>query len=69
MKKNKFYDLQDAGYDKYFLVNNKDLIVEDSELSVEKDSSKKDIMKAFITNQKKKLINRVLLNKFIAEIA
>jgi hypothetical protein len=26
-------------------------------------------MKAFITNQKKKLINRVLLNKFIAEIA
>jgi len=69
MRKNKFYDLQDAGYDKYFLVNNKDLIVENSELSVEKDSSKKDIMRAFITNQKKKLINRVLLNKFIAEIA
>jgi hypothetical protein len=69
MRKNKFYDLKDAGYDKYFLVNNKDLIVENSELSVEKDSSKKDIMKAFITNQKKKLINRVLLNKFIAEIA
>lgn len=69
IKKNKFYDLKDAGYDKYFLVNNKDLIVENSELSVEKDSSKKDIMKAFITNQKKKLINRVLLNKFIAEIA
>jgi hypothetical protein len=69
IKKNKFYDLQNAGYDRYFLVNNRDLIVEDSTLEVSEKSDKKDIMKAFIKNQKKKLINRVLLNKFIAEIA
>ena len=69
IKKNKFYDLQNAGYDRYFLVNNRDLIVEDSTLEVSEKSDKKDIMKAFIKNQKKKLLNRVLLNKFIAEIA
>ena len=68
IKKNKFYDLQNTGYNKYFLITSKDLEIAEDKLVTE-NNSKRELMKAFLVNQKKKLVNRVFLNKFICEIA
>jgi hypothetical protein len=69
IKKEKFYAINSYVYDKYFLVKSDDLNINDEELQVKSDSSKKDILKSFMQSQKSKIVNRVLLNKFIAEIA
>jgi hypothetical protein len=69
LKKEKFYAVSTYTYDKYFLVKSDDLNIEDDELEVKSDSSKKDILKSFVQSQKSKVVNRVLLNKFVAEIA
>ena len=69
IRKDKFYSLSTYAYDKYFLVVSDDLVIEDEEMVVTSDTSKKDLMKAFIKNRKSKLMNRILLNKFIEEIA
>jgi len=69
IRKDKFYSLSTYAYDKYFLVVSDDLVIEDGEMVVTSDTSKKDLMKAFIKNRKSKLMNRILLNKFIEEIA
>ncbi len=68
IKKNKFYDLSLIGYDSFFIILGKDLEIDDGVLKVD-TNAKRDVMKAFIKNQKNKLINRVLLNKFIERIA
>ena len=68
IRKNKFFDLQGIGYDSYFVILGKDLEILSDELEVE-SNVKREVMKAFIKNQKRKLINRVLLNKFIERIA
>jgi hypothetical protein len=69
IKKEKFYAINSYVYDKYFLVKSDDLNINDEELKVKSDASKKDILKSFMQSQKSKIVNRVLLNKFIAEIA
>lgn len=69
IRKDKFYSLSTYAYDKYFLVSSEDLIIHDEEMEVTSDTSKRDLMKAFIKNRKSKLMNRILLNKFIEEIA
>ena len=69
IRKEKFYAINSYAYDKYFLVKSDDLTINDEELQVKSDSSKKDILKSFMQSQKSKIVNRVLLNKFIAEIA
>ena len=69
LRKDKFYSIDSYVYDKYFLVKADDLEIKDEELNVTSDSSKRELMKAFMQSQKSKIVNRVLLNKFIAEIA
>lgn len=69
IRKEKFYAINSYVYDKYFLVKSDDLNINDEELKVKSDSSKKDILKSFMQSQRSKIVNRVLLNKFIAEIA
>jgi hypothetical protein len=69
LRREKFIDVMDQGYDKYFIIPASDLTIENSEIEVNADASKKDFLKAFMKKQKAKLINRVLLNRFIAEIA
>jgi hypothetical protein len=69
VRKNKFSSITGQGYDKYFLVTALDLVITNEGLKVNSDSSKKDVLKAFMSKQKSKLVNRVLLNKFIEEIA
>jgi hypothetical protein len=69
VRKNKFSSITEQGYDKYFLVTASDLIITNEDLKVDSESSKKDVLKAFMSKQKSKLVNRMLLNKFIEEIA
>ena len=69
VRKNKFSSITEQGYDKYFLVAASDLVITNENLKVDSESSKKDVLKAFMLKQKSKLVNRVLLNKFIEEIA
>lgn len=68
MKKTKFYSVKNVGYDEYFVVQSKDLEIQEDKLQVE-GNQKRDYLRAFIKNQKSKIINRVLLNKFIEQIA
>jgi hypothetical protein len=68
MKKSKFYSVKNVGYDEYFVVQSKDLEIQEDKLEVG-GNLKRDYLKAFMKNQKAKLINRVLLNKFIEQIA
>jgi len=68
IRKYKYFDIQNIGFDSYFVITNKDLLIEDDELKVEK-TGKNELRKAFIKNQKNKLMNRILLNKFIERIA
>jgi len=68
-KKFKHYCLENTGYDKYFVVQNKDMEIKDSTILVSTDASKREYLKAFLLNQKNKILNRVLLNKFVDQIA
>ena len=69
LRKNKFSSITEQGYDKYFLVTALDLVITNKDLKVDSESTKKDVLKAFMSKQKSKLVNRMLLNKFIEEIA
>jgi hypothetical protein len=69
LRKNKFYSVKDIGYDEYFIVQSKDLAITEDELQVNDVSAKREMLKAFIRKQKNKILNRVLLNKFIEQIA
>lgn len=68
LKRNKFFSVQNVGYDEYFIIQSKDLVIGDDKLVVN-GTAKRDMLKAFINNQKNKILNRVLLNKFIEQIA
>lgn len=69
IRKYKFYGLENTGYDKYFIVQSKDLEIQDSTIDTKDDTSKRALTKAFVTLQKNKLLNRVLLSKFVEQIA
>ena len=56
-----------SGYNEYYIVKN-DLAIND-EFSVEADADIKDIGRAFRKMQRGKILNRVLLNRFIRMIA
>lgn len=69
LRKNKFYSVKNVGYDEYFIVQSKDLAIADEELQINDINAKREMLKAFIKKQKNKILNRVLLNKFIEQIA
>lgn len=69
IKKFKYFGMQNTGYDDYFLVKNKDMEISDQGLDIGTDNSKRSLVKAFVQNQKSKILNRVLLSKFIERIA
>ena len=69
LKRNKFSQLEGCGYSKYFLVSADNMNTNLEDMLVKSSSTKKTILKQFMSRQKSKLVNRVLLNKFIAEIA
>lgn len=58
------------GYSHYYILKDgQELRIEQSDLKFDADSSTKKIAKEFFKYAKKKLENRVVLNKFIAEIS
>mgnify|MGYP003350521485 CR=1 FL=1 len=66
-KRDRVAILKEAGYNEYYIVKD-DMSFED-EFEVEANADIKDIARAFRKMQKGKVLNRVLLNRFITMIA
>jgi len=70
IKVTKFLDSKNKGYNKFFLIpGGSDLDIEDDELSVDGAVTAAKLRTAFIKMNKKKQVSRVLVNRFIGEIA
>jgi hypothetical protein len=70
IKAAKFLESKNKGYNKFFLIpGGSDLDIEDDELSVEGNVTAAKLRTAFIKMNKKKQVSRVLVNRFIGEIA
>jgi hypothetical protein len=62
--------INDAGYDDfYFIPGGKELEIDKDEMEVETGARKNQIKSAFMKMQKNKVINRVLLSRFVSKIA
>jgi len=69
-KMQKFFMITNAGYNDFYIIpGGKQLLVEDDEIKVDANATKKDLKYAFLKMQKNKLVNRVLLSRFISKIA
>ena len=69
-RQTKFYMINDAGYDDfYFIPGGKELEIDKDEMDVETGAHKNQIKSAFMKMQKNKVINRVLLSRFVSKIA
>jgi hypothetical protein len=69
-KKNKFFMLNDVGYDDfYFIPGDRDLAIEEDKMETPEKGSKNDFKKAFMKMQKGKSVNRILLSRFAQKIA
>jgi hypothetical protein len=70
IKTTKFLESKNGGYNKFFLIpGGNDLNIEEDELSVEGNVTASKLRTAFIKMNKKKQVSRVLVNRFIGEIA
>ena len=66
-RKNKFAVIVDKGWSENYVIRGSQMAIEDE--IIEAGASKKDLTKAFMKMQKGKVLNRVLLNRFIQMIA
>jgi len=68
--KDKVIEVSKTGYDSYYVVNAKDMNVENYTLdNIAADESTSNIKKMFSKSMKNRIYSRVLLNKFIEKIA
>jgi hypothetical protein len=68
--KDKVIEISKPGYDSYYVVNAKDMNVENYTLgNIAVDESTSNIKKMFSKSMKNRIYSRVLLNKFIEKIA
>jgi len=68
--KDKVIEISRPGYDSYYVVNAKDMSVENYTLGkIAADESTSNIKKMFTKSMKNRIYSRVLLNKFIEKIA
>ena len=68
--KEKCADVFNGGYNKYFLLNGKDMKVENTDLSGVSEGMKAGkIKQLFSKSMKGRIVSRALLNKFIKEVA
>jgi hypothetical protein len=68
--KDKVMEISKLGYDSYYVVNAKDMDVENFKLDdIKVDESTSNIKKMFSKSMKNRVYSRVLLNKFIEQIA
>jgi hypothetical protein len=68
LRSEKYLQSNIVGYDDFYMLSN-DIIIDDEELEIAETASQKTIVKAFIKFNKKRQVNRVLVNKFIQGIA
>jgi len=68
LNKNRFYALDEFGYDDYYILPNNKLDTKTEELVVGSDMKKSEIKRNFIKHNKSKTVNRVLLTRFIEKI-
>ena len=70
MTKNRFAQVPQTGYSKYFLLNGKKMAVENTNLDGINDTMKaRGIAKLFKKSMKGRITSRILLNQFIQEVA
>ena len=70
LKENKFLESKNPGYDSMYLIpGDKDLSIEHDELSVQGTVTASKLKNAFMKMNKKKQVSRVLVNRFIGQIA
>ena len=70
MNKQRYAQVDQLGYDKYFMLNGKKLKVENVDLNGINDKMKSGgIKRIFAKSMKNRLQSRTLLNKFIEEVA
>jgi len=70
LKKEKVLVCESMGYDEYYFVpGGKNLAIEDEELNVNGDMTRGKMAKGFASYMRGKTVNRVLLNKFVEQIA
>ena len=64
-------DVKQNGYDKYFLLNGKKMHIENFNLqdATIKKGTGAELKRIFGKSMKNRLVSRVVLNKFIAEVA
>ena len=68
--KDKVIEVSKEGYNSYYVVNAKDMNIQNSDLSnINKFNTTNEIKKIFTQSMKNRLHSRVLLNKFIEQIA
>ena len=68
--KDKVIEISKDGYNSYYVVNAKDMNIQNSDLSsINSDNTANEIKKIFTQSMKGRLYSRVLLNKFIEQIA
>lgn len=70
MKEEKFIESYNKGYSKFFMIpSGYDIQIENDEMEIEGNITQNKLRNAFIKMNKKKQVNRVLVNRFIGEIA
>ena len=70
LRKDKVLVCESMGYDEYYFVpGGEALAIDDGELEVNGDMTRGKMAKGFANYMKGKLVNRVLLNKFVEQIA
>jgi len=71
MRKHKCCEVQQDGYNRYFLINGKDMDVENfdmSEVEIKKGTAS-ELKRIFGKSMKNRVVSRMVLNKFIEEVA
>ena len=69
VRKNKMAVADSFGYDEYYVIPTGNMKLEDEKLEVNSDMTKGRMAKAFMKHMRNKTLNRVLLNKFVEQIA
>lgn len=70
MRRDRYATILNLGFNEYYVIKGgAEFDAQDESLQVEKDVTKRELLKAFMQNQNKKSVNRVLLNRFIRLIA
>jgi hypothetical protein len=67
-KADNYVGIQTAGYDEYYLINIRNMNIDDNPMNINSNMTKKAILKEFKNFSGRKTGNRVLLSKFIQRV-